>query len=140
MRVPAGLWLCAAALLLGACASLPHKPLIPVPPLALGADWKRTGVETPAVAGVPASLQALKPVQWVRTSYRQLDRMVLVQVFGMSTEASAFEARQKWRNEGNSTVFHKGNLFVVCSSETESMSILLEFTKLVENEWLRGGR
>ncbi|MBN9661279.1 MAG: hypothetical protein J0H49_24005 [Acidobacteria bacterium] len=140
MRVMAGLWLCAAALVLGACTSLPHKPLIPVPPLQLGADWKRTGVETPDLAGAPSSVQALKPVQWVRTSYRQLDRMVQVQVFGMPTEASAFEARQKWQGGERSTSFHKSNLFVVCSSETEAMSNLLEFTKLVENEWLRGGR
>lgn len=134
------MWLCAAALVLGACTSLPHKPLIPVPPLQLGGEWKRTGVETPDVSGAPASVQPLKPVQWVRTSYRQLDRMVLVQVFGMPTEASAFEARQKWQGGGRSTSFHKSNLFVVCSSETGAMSNLLEFTKLVENEWLRGGR
>ncbi|MGC4053944.1 MAG: hypothetical protein QM757_33070 [Paludibaculum sp.] len=140
MRLAAGMWLGLAALVLGACTSLPHKPLIPVPPLQLGNEWKRTGVETPAVEGAPESLKALKPVQWVRTSYRQLDRIVLVQVFGMPTEASAFEARQKWQGEARSTSFHKSNLFIVCSSETEAMSSLLEFTKLVENEWLRGGR
>lgn len=90
--------------------------------------------------GAPASLQALKPVQWVRTSYRQSNREVLVQAFGMPTEVSAFEARQKWQSGERSTAFHKGNVFVVCSSETEPMAVLLEFTKLVENEWLQGGR
>ncbi len=132
--------LCAAVVMLAACSSLPHKPLIPVPPLTLGEGWQRGGVTTPAVDGAPDSLRALKPVQWVRTSYRKSDLTVAVQLFGMPTEASAFEARQKWRNEGTTTAFHKGNVFVVCSSETVAMAGLLEFTRLVENEWLRGGR
>lgn len=140
MRVAAGLWLCVAALITAGCGALPHRPLIPVPPTALGGDWRSSSVSTPDVSGAPESLRALKPVQWVKASYRAGERMALVQVFGMPTEASAFEARQKWRNEGASTAFHKGNLFVVCSSESMAMAQLLEFSGLVEREWLRGER
>lgn len=140
MRVVAGEWLGAALVFLASCSSLPQRPLIPVPPESLGGSWTRTGVMTPGLEGVPESLRGLKPAQWVKTGYRQAGRAVQVQIYGMPTEASAFEARQKWRNEGLSTAFHKGNLFVVCSTESMAMAGLLEFSGLVENEWLRGGR
>jgi len=123
---------------LTACAGVSHKPLIPVPPETISPAWQRIGLETPPPAQAPEAALALKPSQWVRTSYRRNGSTVAVDAFGLSTAASAFEAQQKWRNQPGVVAFHKGRVFVVCSSESEPVQGLIEFSRQLETAWLRG--
>jgi hypothetical protein len=129
--------LLAVSLALAGCSGLPHRPLIPVPPASFE-NWVRAGLDTPPVDQAPESIRALKPVQWVRTSYKNTyaGSSVLVEAFGMPTDSSAFEAQQKWRNEPGTVSFRKGNVFAVCSSPTETTQSLILFSQKLEIAWL----
>lgn len=133
--------LLAIGLILAGCSALPRRPLIPVPPASFE-RWDRAGLDTPPVDQAPEAIRALKPVQWVRTSYRNKDAgaSVLVEAFGMPTDSSAFEAQQKWRNEPGTVSFRKGNVFAVCSSPTETTQSLIAFSKKLETAWLPSSR
>lgn len=133
--------LLALSLALAGCSGLPHRPLIPVPPASFE-GWTRVGLETPPLDQAPEAIRALKPAQWVRTSYKQKDSggSVLVEAFGMPTDASAFEAQQKWRNEPGTVSFRKGNVFSVCSSATETTQALILFSQKLETAWLPPSR
>ena len=125
------------SLALAGCSTLPRRPLIPVPPDGFE-NWARAGLDTPPVDQAPSAISVLKPVQWVRTSYKNRDShgSVLVEAFGMPTDSSAFEAQQKWRNEPGTVSFRKGNVFAVCSSPTETTQSLIAFSKKLEAAWL----
>ena len=125
------------SLALAGCSGLPRRSLIPVPPESFG-GWSRAGMETPPVDQAPEAIRALKPVQWIRMSYRNpyAGSSVLVEAFGMPTDASAFEAQQKWRNEPGTVSFRKGNVFAVCSSPTDTTQSLIAFSKRLESAWL----
>jgi len=131
----------AFSLALAGCGALPHRPLIPVPPAAFE-GWARAGLDTPSLDQAPEAIRALKPVQWVRTSYRNKDSRssVLVEAFGMPTDSSAFEAQQKWHNEPGTVSFRHGNVFAVCSSPTETTQSLVAFSKKLETAWLPQSR
>ena len=131
----------AFSLALAGCSALPHRPLIPVPPDSFE-GWARAGLDTPPLDQAPEAIRALKPAQWVRTSYRNKDSggSVLVEAFGMATDASAFEAQQKWRNEPGTVSFRKSNVFAVCSSPTETTQSLIVFSKRLETAWLPSSR
>jgi hypothetical protein len=133
-------WLPGLVLLALAACSRPQKPGIPEPPETLAIVWKREGLERPALDAAPQAVRAWRPVEWLRASYRSYASVVLVDVYRMSSESVAFEARQKWRNEPGSAAFHWRNLLIVCSSPVEPTQGLLEFSAKLEAEWLATGR
>ncbi|MBI5280359.1 MAG: hypothetical protein HY858_01665 [Candidatus Solibacter usitatus] len=120
---------------LASCGGLPRRALIPVPPETLDGGWKRIGLETPPLERAPEELRALKPRRWVRTSYTRPGAIVRVDFYAMGSQASAFEARQKWRNEPGAITLQEGNVLAVCSSETEPLKQLIEFARKLENAW-----
>ena len=129
----------AFALLLGACSRLPERALIPVPPSTLAGGWQRVTLDTPPAAAAPEPLEALKPAQRVRASYRLRGSTIFVDAYAMPSQASAFEAQQKWRNEAGALAFHRSNVFIVCASEGAEQAALSAFSKTLEEAWL-GGR
>ncbi len=128
-----------AFICLAGCSGLSHKPLIPVPPESLASGWQRIGLESPPLDSAREEALALNPSHWVRTSYRRGGSTVAVEAYGLSTSASAFEAQQKWRNQPGSVAFHQGRVFAVCSSESEPVNGLIEFSRQLEKAWLRTG-
>ncbi len=120
---------------------MPHAPAVPVPPASFE-GWTRAGLESPPLDQAPEAIRALKPVQWLRASYKNRNSggSVLVEAFGLPTDASAFEAQQKWRNEPGTVSFRKGNVFAVCSSPTETTPSLITFSKQMESAWVPAGR
>jgi hypothetical protein len=133
--------LLAFSLALAGCSVLPRRPLVPVLPASFE-NWDRAGLDTPPVDQAPEAIRALKPLQWVRASYRNKHSRgsVLVEAFGMPTDASAFEAQQKWRNEPGAVSFRNGNVFAVLSSPTETTQSLIALSKKLETEWLRSSQ
>lgn len=129
-------WIAVCGLALAGCGGS-GQPLIPEPPVAFE-RWDRAGLERPPVVQAPEGIRALKPAQWVRTSYRNKDSggSVLVEAFGMPVESSAFEAQQKWRNEPGTVSFRNGKVFAVCSSPTEGTQSLITFSRQLETAWL----
>lgn len=133
-------WLAAFFWLAAAACSRSQKPEIPEPPETLAVVWKREGLERPALDAAPQAVRAWRPVEWLRASYRSYASVVLVDVYRMSSESVAFEARQKWRNEPGSAALQWRNLLIVCSSPVESTQGLVEFSAKLESEWLATGR
>lgn len=125
---------------LGGCSRLPERALIPVPPATLGAGWQRITMDTPPVAEAPEPLRALKPAQRVRASYRKDGITIGVEVYAMPSQASAFEAQQKWRNEDGTLAFQSGNLFSVCTAAGVEQAALIAFSRTLEEAWLGGRR
>ncbi|MBI5085818.1 MAG: hypothetical protein HZB13_14615 [Acidobacteria bacterium] len=125
----------ALGLSLAACGGLRYRTLVPAPPETLDGGWKRIGLETPPLEQAPDELRALGPRQWVRTSYTRAASIVRVDLFGMPSDTSAFEARQKWRSQPGALAFHKGGVLAVCSSETEPVRQLIEFSQTLERAW-----
>lgn len=136
VRAPAVL----LALLMLAVCSGPSAPQIPAPPPALGNGWNRERVERPPLETAPPEIRARHAREWLRASFRSSGSTVLVDVWRMPSESVAFETRQKWRNEPGSLAFHWRDLFLVCSSETESTQALSVFSAKLEAEWLATGR
>lgn len=128
------------ALAVCGCSRLPERALIPVPPATLDGGWQRVTLDTPAAVEAPEVLRSLKPAQRVRASYRKEGVMVGVDAYGMPSQASAFEAQQKWRNEAGSLAFQNGNVFVICSSAGAGQAGLIAFSKTLEEAWLGGRR
>lgn len=128
------------ALFLGGCSRLPERALIPVPPSTLAGGWQRVTLDTPPASEAPAVLQDLKPTQRVRASYRLNGINISVEAYAMPSQASAFEAQQKWRNETGRLAFHSGNLFVVCGSIGAEPAALIAFSRTLEEAWLGGRR
>lgn len=123
------------ALTLAGCSRLPERALIPVPPSTLEGGWQRVTLDTPPAAEAPEPLRSLKPAQRVRASYRRNGIQIGVDAYALPSQASAFEAQQKWRNGGDSLGFQNGNVFVVCSSESAGQAGLVAFSRLLEQTW-----
>jgi hypothetical protein len=140
MPRPACSALALLALAVCGCSRLPERALIPVPPARLDGGWQRVTLDTPAAAEAPAVPRLLKPAQRVRASYRKEGVTVGVDAYAMPSQASAFEAQQRWRNEAGSLAFQNGNLFVICASEGAGQPGLIAFSKLLEEAWLGGRR
>lgn len=128
-----------ACCLLAACSRL-RTAAIPEPPAQVAGVWKRTAIERPALDGVPQALRAAAPLDWVRASYQSYATVILVDIFRLRSSASAFETLQRWKNEPGAVAFQHGELFVVCSSPTETTQGLAEFSAKLEAEWLGTGR
>ncbi len=131
--------LCVLVAAASAC-SRPQDGAIPEPPETLAIAWKREGLERPPLESAPQAIRDSRPAEWLRASYRSPASVVLVDVYRMPSQSVAFEARQRWRNEPGSVAFHWRNLFIVCSSSTESTQGLAEFSAKLEAEWLATGR
>jgi hypothetical protein len=122
-------------LLLSACASLPKKALLPVPPEQVG-QWKRATMDTPAEPELAPEVRNLKPTKWVRSVFTRRESTIVLTGFAMPTEASAFEAEQRHPKGSGTVVFRQGAVFATCSSQTEPTAIVLEFVKELEPVWL----
>lgn len=135
MRIAAFTLLTALAAALAGCSRLPERPLIPVPPATLEGGWQRVTLDTPPAAEAGEPLRALKPTQRVRATYRLNGVQIGVDAYAMPSQASAFEAQQKWRAQAGTLGFHNGNVFVVCSSESAGQAELIAFSRLLERTW-----
>jgi hypothetical protein len=123
-------------LCLAACGDSKAASDIPEPPGTVESGWNRVGMEAPPVEQSPEAIRTLNPRRRLRTSYRNYVGTALVEAFLMPSQASAFEAEQKWRKEPGSIAFHRGNLFVICSSPTEPTGSVLNFSRNLEKAWL----
>ncbi len=128
-----------AAALLAACSRLPERPLIPVPPATLPGGWQRVAFDTPGLRDIPSDLAALKPAHRVRAAYRAGQVNAGVDAFALPSQASAFEAQQKWRPEPGAIAFQHGSLFLICRAEGLPTPELARFSQTLEDRWL-GGR
>ena len=124
---------CAA--LLNGCGGNRGPVSIPPPPESLSGVWQRVGLESPPIEQSPEALLPLKPTHRLRTSYQRIAGAILVEAFAMPSSTSAFEAEQKWKKEPASVSFHHGSFFVVCSSSTEPVGALVDFSRILETAW-----
>ncbi len=115
---------------------------MPLPPQTLQGGWTRAGLEYPPLDQAPEALRALQPRQWLRTSYKRpfAGSAILVDGYSMASEASALEAQQRWKNEPGTVAFHRGSVFVILSSPTDSTQSLVDFSRRIEQEWLSPAR
>jgi hypothetical protein len=123
-------------LCLMACGGSKAASDIPEPPGTVEVGWDRIGMESPPVEQSPEAILSLNPRRRLRISYRNYVGTTLVEAFLMPSQASAFEAEQKWRKEPGSVAFHRGKLFVICSSPTEPTGSVLNFSRNLEKAWL----
>jgi hypothetical protein len=127
---------CLLALCLAGCVDSKASAEIPEPPGTVATGWDRIGMESPPLEQSPEAILLLNPRQRLRVSYKNYVGTALVEAFLMPSQASAFEAEQKWRKEPGSVAFHHGKLFVVCSSPTEPLGSVLSFSRNLEKAWL----
>lgn len=118
-----------ATLPLANCVRFAEGPGTP-PPETVG-EWRRILVESIRPTQEHAALGAS---QAFRYTYRSGGASILVEAVFFRSGASAFEARQ--RHSAPATVaFHRGPVFVVCSSDQPVQS-LLAFSHALEQAWL----
>jgi len=128
-----------AALALGACAGVPQRALIPVPPERAG-DWIRRGLETPAAAGAPEPIARLDPQAWIRAAYYREEIAIEVSAYGFHSPAGAAEARRKWQPRDGACAFVRGLVLVVCTSDNADTETVTAFAGPLEAAWFGSGR
>jgi hypothetical protein len=108
--------------------------MIPELPEMVAGEWKRIAMETPATDAAPEVLRTLGVRHWVRAAYIKPGERLSASVFAMPAQASAFEARPRWRNEQGSLAFDRDNLFVVLTA-AEGIPDLRKFSIALEQAW-----
>jgi hypothetical protein len=91
-----------------------RKPVELVAPMSVetpGCDWTRVEAKPLELAGIQGAEQGM-------TFVYSGPEAILAHVVKMKTEASAFEAVQKWRTTPGMAIFYHGDLFVVIGYES----------------------
>lgn len=123
------------AVLLGACQGT--APKAPSPPRQLVGGWAIASLNvTPAV---PPGLAELNPQSFVEVLYQGGGAAVMVSIATFRTEASAFEAEQKFRPRGAVTFRRATQFFSLTSSQLETPD-LVRFSRTLDSAWPRNGQ
>jgi hypothetical protein len=128
-----------AALALGACAGVPQRALIPVPPERAG-GWIRRGLETPAAAEAPEPMRALEPSAWIRAAYYRADQGIEVSAYGFQRQGDVAEARRRWQPRDGAYAFVRGLVLVICTSDNADTETVTEFAGPLEAAWFGSGQ
>ena len=134
-----GVALALATLALGACAGVPQRALIPVPPERSGA-WIRRGLETPAAADAPEPMRRLQPQAWIRAAYYRGELGIEVSAYGFQSTTDAAEAKRNWQPRDGASSFVRGLILVVCTSQNADTETVTEFAGPLEAAWFGSGR
>lgn len=128
-----------AALALGACAGVPRRALIPVPPERAG-GWIRRGLETPDPARAPEPMRTLDATVWIRAAYFRDGLGIEVSAYGFKTQGDVAEARRRWPPRDGAYCFVRGLVLVICTSENADTETVTEFAAPLEAAWFGSGR
>jgi hypothetical protein len=111
------LWLAAAIVVATGAGSLrfdkdqkPVELLAPMNVRTLAGAWTR-------VEAKPLQLDGIQGVEQGMTFVYSGPETIMAHLLKMKTEASAFEAVQKWRTTAGMAVFYHGDLFIVVGYE-----------------------
>jgi hypothetical protein len=107
-------WVLALAILSG-CGSAPEPASVSFPAV-FGRDWKLESAKAVPEAGAPDGVRRLG-LRTASQAHYKGQHDVIVTLYRMSSESSAFELHQQWRPEEGKLAFHKGDLFIVLESE-----------------------
>lgn len=120
--------ICAAAT---SCARQ-SKAIAEVLPTQLQDDWKLQGTKTLPAEESPAIVRSLGLRQAITATYQGTGRIV-IRVFEMNVEASAFELIQKWQQRDGLAIY-KGPYFVVARGEGADQATVASFLQALQQE------
>lgn len=102
--------------------------------------WKRAAYEAhEGTAGLGTGFETaveLRARAWGRATYTRQGIEATVTSFLFPSEASAFEAQQKWPRGGKEITFYRGAYVAVCSSAVLPIPDMLDLASAMETAWL----
>lgn len=125
--------------LIPGCGRTGGLTLEPLP--AQAGEWTRVEFEMQqggsGLENAPGLAKELGARAWAGARYRRGGVEARVEAFLFASEASAFEAQQKWARGPDRMTFYKGARFVECSSAELPAPDLIRFAEALEAAWLK---